>query len=166
MSISAAERARRIKIILFDVDGVLTDGTIWLVPAPANQATQQQLAAKQHEVAGHKDTVGFGIQSTTMAEAKGLRNRRIMLMYAARNAILPQVTALAITLGFVVSGQVLIETIFSYPGVGFDLVTAATNQDYPLLQGLLLFIVAAVLLANFMVDILYSWLDPRARVEA
>lgn len=101
----------------------------------------------------------------TMAEAKGLSNLRVMLMYAARNAILPQITALAITLGFVVSGQVLIETIFSYPGVGFDLVTAATNQDYPLLQGLLLFIVAAVLLANFVVDILYSRLDPRARTE-
>jgi peptide/nickel transport system permease protein len=100
-----------------------------------------------------------------MAEAKGLKGWRVMLMYAARNAILPQVTALAITLGFVVSGQVLIESIFSYPGVGFDLVTAATNQDYPLLQGLLLFIVAAVLTANFVVDILYSRLDPRARVE-
>ena len=101
-----------------------------------------------------------------MAEAKGLKSWRVMIMYAARNAILPQVTALAITLGFVVSGQVLIESIFSYPGVGFDLVTAATNQDYPLLQGLLLFIVAAVLMANFLVDILYSRLDPRARVEA
>ncbi len=72
---TAAERARRIKIILFDVDGVLTDGTIWLVPAPARSdagaATQQQLEDKQHEVAGRKDTVGFGIQSTTMMEAKG-----------------------------------------------------------------------------------------------
>jgi peptide/nickel transport system permease protein len=102
----------------------------------------------------------------TMAEAKGLKSMRVMIMYAARNAILPQVTALAITLGFVVSGQVLIETIFSYPGVGFDLVTAATNQDYPLLQGLLLFIVAAVLMANFLIDLLYARLDPRARVEA
>jgi peptide/nickel transport system permease protein len=102
----------------------------------------------------------------TMAEAKGLKGRRVMIMYAARNAILPQFTALAITIGFVVSGQVLVETIFSYPGVGFDLVSAATNQDYPLLQALLLFIVAAVLTANFLIDILYSRLDPRARVEA
>jgi peptide/nickel transport system permease protein len=102
----------------------------------------------------------------SMAEAKGLKNMRVMIMYAARNAILPQVTALAIALGFVVSGQVLIESIFSYPGVGFDLVTAATNQDYPLLQALLLFIVAAVLVANFLIDILYSRLDPRTRVEA
>jgi peptide/nickel transport system permease protein len=102
----------------------------------------------------------------TMAEVKGLSTFRVMIMYAARNAILPQVTSLAITLGFVVSGQVLIESIFSYPGVGYDLVTAATQEDYPLLQGLLLFIVLAVLVANFCVDILYSRLDPRARAEA
>lgn len=102
----------------------------------------------------------------TMAEAKGLRPRRIMLMYAARNAILPQITSFAIALGFVVSGQVLIELIFDYPGVGFDLVQAATSEDYPLLQGLLLFIVLAVLIANFLVDILYSRLDPRVRQEA
>lgn len=102
----------------------------------------------------------------TMAEVKGLKTLRVMIMYAARNAILPQVTALAITIGFVVSGQVLIESIFSYPGVGNDLVTAATQQDYPLLQGLLLFIVLAVLAANFVIDILYSRLDPRARQGA
>jgi peptide/nickel transport system permease protein len=102
----------------------------------------------------------------TMAEAKGLKGARVMIMYAARNAILPQVTALAITLGFVISGQVLIESIFSYPGVGYDLVFAATQEDYPLLQGLLLFIVAAVLMANFVIDVLYSRLDPRARSEA
>jgi 3-deoxy-D-manno-octulosonate 8-phosphate phosphatase (KDO 8-P phosphatase) len=74
MSMSAAERARRIKIILFDVDGVLTDGTIWLVPAPARDTgavTQQQLADKQREVAGRTDSIGFGIQSATMMEAKG-----------------------------------------------------------------------------------------------
>lgn len=66
MSLTAAERARRIKVVLFDVDGVLTDGTIWLVPAPspaASAATQQQLASK--------DGVGFGVSSTTMMEAKG-----------------------------------------------------------------------------------------------
>ena len=59
----------------------------------------------------------------------------------------------------------LVETVFSYPGVGFDLVQAATLNDYPLLQGLLLFIVAAVLVANFVVDLLYVRLDPRARAE-
>src|SRR5579884_2600790 len=97
----------------------------------------------------------------TMAEAKGLSPRRVMLWYAARNAILPQLTSFAIALGLVVSGQVLIELVFSYPGVGFELVQAAFNEDYPLLQGLLLVIVLAVLVANFLMDMLYAWLDPR-----
>jgi peptide/nickel transport system permease protein len=101
----------------------------------------------------------------TMAEAKGLRPLRVMLAYAARNAILPQITAFAIALGFVVSGQVLIEVVFNYPGVGFDLVQAAKSDDYPLLQGLLMFIVVAILVANFCVDLLYAWLDPRVRQE-
>jgi len=101
----------------------------------------------------------------TMAEAKGLPQRRVMLWYAARNAILPQLTSFAIALGLVVSGQVLIELVFSYPGVGFELVQAAFNEDYPLLQGLLLVIVLAVLIANFLMDCLYAWLDPRARQE-
>jgi peptide/nickel transport system permease protein len=102
----------------------------------------------------------------TMAEAKGLPTFRIMTMYAARNAILPQLTSFAIALGLVVSGQVLIELVFSYPGVGYELVQSAFNQDYPLLQGLLLVIVLAVLIANFLMDMLYVWLDPRARQEA
>lgn len=102
----------------------------------------------------------------TMAEAKGLSPLRVMMWYGARNAVLPQLTSFAIALGLVVSGQVLIELVFSYPGVGFELVQSAFNQDYPLLQGLLLFIVLAVLVANFIMDMLYAWLDPRARQEA
>jgi peptide/nickel transport system permease protein len=101
----------------------------------------------------------------TMAQAKGLSNRRVMLMYAARNAILPSITGFAMSLGFVVGGQVLVESIFSYPGVGLALVTAATGEDFPLLQALLLFIVLAVLLANFIADIAYVRLDPRVRAE-
>jgi peptide/nickel transport system permease protein len=102
----------------------------------------------------------------TMAQAKGLSEKRVMLMYAARNAILPQVTSFALTLAFIVSGQVLVETVFSYPGVGYDLVQAATLNDYPLLQGLLLIIVVAVLIANFVTDLIYVRLDPRVRQEA
>ncbi len=100
-----------------------------------------------------------------MAQAKGLSDKRVMVMYAARNAILPSITGFAMSLGFVVGGQVLVETVFSYPGVGFDLVNAATSDDFPLLQGLLLFVVLAVLLANFLADIAYVWLDPRVRTE-
>lgn len=99
----------------------------------------------------------------TMAEAKGLKQRRIMFNYAARNALLPSVTGFGIALGFVLSGQILIETIFSYPGLGFLLVSAVNTRDYPLMQGLFLMITVAVLAANFIVDIIYTRLDPRVR---
>lgn len=107
----------------------------------------------------------LGEEYITMAEAKGLKDRRVMMNYAARNAILPQVTSFALALGYVVSGQILIETVFSYPGVGYDLYQAATQQDYPLLQGLLVFIVAAVLIANLIADLVYVKLDPRVAAE-
>jgi peptide/nickel transport system permease protein len=108
----------------------------------------------------------LGEDYITMAETKGLSDRRIMFMYAARNAILPQVTSFALSLAFVVGGQVLIETVFSYPGVGYDMVNAANQQDYPLLQGLLVIIIVAVLIANLITDLIYVRLDPRARQEA
>jgi peptide/nickel transport system permease protein len=107
----------------------------------------------------------LGEEYIVMAEAKGLSERRVVLNYAARNAILPQVTSFAMALGFVVGGQVLIETVFSYPGVGYDMVNAANQQDYPLLQGLLLFIVVAVLIVNLIADLIYVKLDPRVAVE-
>lgn len=107
----------------------------------------------------------LGEDYITMAEAKGLSERRVMLNYAARNAILPQVTAFALSLAFVVSGQVLIETVFSYPGVGYDLTAAATQQDYPLLSGLLVIIVLTVLVANLIADVVYVRLDPRIAQE-
>jgi peptide/nickel transport system permease protein len=99
----------------------------------------------------------------TMAEAKGLKQRKIMFNYAARNALLPGITSFGIALGFVLSGQILIEQIFSYPGLGFQLVNAVGRRDYPLMGGLFLAITVAVLAANFVVDILYTWLDPRVR---
>jgi peptide/nickel transport system permease protein len=101
----------------------------------------------------------------TMAEAKGLSQRRIMFGYAARNAILPSVTGFGIFLGSILSGQVLIEQVFSYPGLGFLLVSAVGRRDYPLMQGLFLGITAGVLLLNFLVDILYTRIDPRVRAE-
>jgi len=99
----------------------------------------------------------------TMAEAKGLRQHRIMFNYAARNALLPSVTGFGVFLGFVLSGQVLIEQVFAYPGLGFLLVGAVGSRDYPLMQGLFLMITTAVLAANFLVDVLYTRLDPRVR---
>ncbi|WP_144627784.1 ABC transporter permease [Arthrobacter woluwensis] len=99
----------------------------------------------------------------TMAEAKGLRPGRIMFRYAARNAMLPSVTSFGMSLGFVVGGALLTEVVFAYPGVGYQLLNAVQGLDYPLMQGLFLTITAAVLLANFLVDVLYVRLDPRVR---
>lgn len=100
----------------------------------------------------------------TFAEAKGLSVRRIMFSYATRNAMLPAITSLGLSLGFVLSGALLTEIVFSYPGLGFLLLSAVNNLDYPLLQGLLLMTTLAVLIANFLIDIVYAWLDPRIRL--
>ncbi|WP_224367903.1 ABC transporter permease [Hyalangium versicolor] len=99
----------------------------------------------------------------TMANAKGLSQWRIMFHYAARNALLPNVTGFGMALGFVLSGSLLTEKVFSYPGQGYLLIQAVRNQDYPLMQGIFLTITFAVLAANLLVDIVYVWLDPRAR---
>lgn len=100
-----------------------------------------------------------------MAEAKGLRPNRVMMQYAARNALLPSVTAFGMSLGFIVGGALLTEVVFAYPGVGYTLLSAVQNLDYPLMQGLFLTITTAVLIANFFVDIVYVRLDPRVRVS-
>ena len=102
----------------------------------------------------------------TMAEAKGLSTPRIMFMYAARNALLPQVTSLAISLGYALTSLVLIENIFSYPGLGYQLVNSVLARDYPLMQALFFIIAVAMLLANFLADIAYSFLDPRVGVRS
>jgi peptide/nickel transport system permease protein len=100
-----------------------------------------------------------------MAQAKGLPKRRV-LGYAARNAILPSVTGFSLAIGFVVSGALLTEIVFDYPGIGYLLKQAVLNHDYPLLQGLFLIITFAVLAANLIGDFVYVFLDPRARREA
>jgi peptide/nickel transport system permease protein len=102
----------------------------------------------------------------TLAEMKGLPEREVVTQYAARNALLPAVTGFAMSLGFVVGGAVLTEIVFSYPGIGYALFQAVSNQDYPLMQAIFLIIVTAVLVANFLVDILYSRLDPRVQTGA
>jgi peptide/nickel transport system permease protein len=100
-----------------------------------------------------------------MAQAKGLSERRVMVTYAARNAILPNITGFAISLGFVIGGSLLTEIVFSYPGIGYFLLQAVQASDYPLMQGIFLIIALAVLIANFLADILYVVLDPRVRQE-
>ncbi len=100
-----------------------------------------------------------------MAQAKGLRQRRVMFAYAARNAILPSVTGFAIALGAVVGGALLVEIVFSYPGIGYALFQAIQSQDYFLADGILLLVIVATVLMNLVVDVLYSVLDPRVRQE-
>jgi len=101
-----------------------------------------------------------------LAWAKGLPPRQIVLRYAARNALLPSITGFGMAIGFVLSGSLLTEIVFSYPGLGYLLVEAVRNQDYALMQGLFLLITLAVLAANFLVDVTYVWLDPRTRAHA
>jgi peptide/nickel transport system permease protein len=105
----------------------------------------------------------LGDDYVTFAEANGLKARTIALKYAARNAILPNLTGFGLALGGVVGGSILVERVFGYPGIGYLLFNAVTNQDYPLMQALFLMITLSVLVANFIVDILYGVLDPRTR---
>ena len=98
-----------------------------------------------------------------VAQAKGLSARRVMFTYGARNAILPNIAGFALALGFVVAGALVMEIVFSYPGVGFTLYNAVTSNDYPLMQGIFLVISLTVLTASLLADIAYAILDPRAR---
>jgi peptide/nickel transport system permease protein len=88
-----------------------------------------------------------------------------MVGYAARNAVLPSVSGFAISLGFVVSGAIAMEYVFSYPGIGDKLVQSVSNNDYPLMQGIFLVITFAVLGANLLVDLAHGFIDPRTRLS-
>jgi peptide/nickel transport system permease protein len=100
-----------------------------------------------------------------IAQAKGLPKQKV-IWYAARNAILPSVSGFSLAIGFVVSGALLTEIVFSYPGIGFVLYQAVINHDAPLMQGIFLIITVAVLAANLIADFAYLILDPRTRQEA
>jgi peptide/nickel transport system permease protein len=95
------------------------------------------------------------------ADAMGLRDRTIFARYAIRNALLPQVTALALALGTIVSGAVLVEVIFGYPGIGTMLYQAIRGSDYYLVQGIVFVVIVSIGLATFILDIIYPLLDPR-----
>jgi peptide/nickel transport system permease protein len=100
-----------------------------------------------------------------MGRAKGLSNRKIMYGYAARNAFLPNLSGFAMSLGFVISGTILVEYVFNYPGLGYRFYEATVSTDYPLLQALFLMVTLAVLLAVLLCDFATFWLDPRARAK-
>lgn len=97
------------------------------------------------------------------AKAKGFRERYILMKHALPNALLPMVTIVAINIGFVVAGAIQIETIFSWPGLGRLMYEALKARDYPLLQGIFLIVTVSVVLANFLADITYSYIDPRVK---
>ena len=100
-----------------------------------------------------------------LAEAKGLRPRYILYRYMIRNAILPQITAFALKIGLLVAGQVLVERIFAYNGMGKLLYDAILDQDFPVIQGISYVIILMTALAVFFVDLLYPFIDPRIRHE-
>ncbi|MCL4189079.1 MAG: ABC transporter permease [Rhodobacteraceae bacterium] len=103
----------------------------------------------------------LGEDHITLAEAKGLRERRIFLRYGLRTAMLPQLTRLALALGHIVSGAILVEVIFSYPGIGFRLFQAVQAKDYFVIQGIVLMLTVSLALATFLLDLIYPLIDPR-----
>ncbi|SFZ85496.1 peptide/nickel transport system permease protein [Devosia enhydra] len=105
----------------------------------------------------------LGEDYIVMGRAKGLSDQRVMLWYAARNALLPTVSALAISLGSVLGGSLVAEVVYNYPGLGNTLYQAILARDYPVIQGQLLIMTGAMLVANFLVDLSYVLLDPRLK---
>lgn len=98
-----------------------------------------------------------------VAQAKGMPNDRVLWRYAARNAVLPQIQSFALSIGFIVGGTIVMEMVFSYPGVGKLLLDATNAKDYALMQGVFLVITLSVLIANLLADLAYAFLDPRTR---
>ncbi len=99
------------------------------------------------------------------AKAKGLSTFRTLRDHALKNAMLPMVTMIALTLGYTVGGAIQVETVFSWPGIGRLMYEAVQKRDYPVLQGTFLLLAISVILANLLADLLYSVLDPRVKVE-
>ncbi|MET3926958.1 ABC transporter permease [Devosia sp. 2618] len=103
----------------------------------------------------------LGEDYIALADAKGLKPKRIFLRYGMRNALLPQMTKLAMALGHIVSGAILVEVIFSYPGIGFRLYQAIQSKDYFVIQGIVLLLSVSIAVAMFILDLIYPLIDPR-----
>jgi peptide/nickel transport system permease protein len=102
-----------------------------------------------------------GEEYITLCRAKGDPERSIMFKHAARNAMLPTITATAIAIGFAAGGNVLVETVFGWPGIGRELVNAVLRRDYPVAQGIFLVFSTIVVFMNLIADLIYGWFDPR-----
>jgi peptide/nickel transport system permease protein len=106
----------------------------------------------------------LGEDYMTLAHAKGLQPRRIFFRYSLRNAMLPQITALALSLAGIMSGAIIVEVVFAYPGIGYLLFRAISGNDYFVIQGVTLFVILSVALALLIVDLIYPLLDPRIQL--
>jgi peptide/nickel transport system permease protein len=105
----------------------------------------------------------LGTEYVKQARAKGLSERAVIWRHAVRNSLSPQLTSFGLTLAFAITGAVLVETVFSWPGLGQLAYQAMLSRDYPLIQGTVLLVALLVIVANFMVDVLYAYVDPRIR---
>jgi ABC-type dipeptide/oligopeptide/nickel transport system permease component len=106
----------------------------------------------------------LGKDYITTARAKGLRESKILRGHAMRNALLPVVTMTGINFAFAIGGIIEAETVFSWPGIGRLTYDAVMKRDYPLLQGIFLVFAVSVVLVNFIVDLIYGYIDPRIKV--
>ena len=100
------------------------------------------------------------------ARAKGASTGRLLVHHVLRNSLLPVVTILGMDLGLAIGSAIFTESVFNLPGLGQELVTAALNDDRPLVVGIVVLTTAAVIAFNLMIDLAYAWLDPRIRLEA
>jgi peptide/nickel transport system permease protein len=107
----------------------------------------------------------YGEDFVEMAKAKGLPERQVLYKHAARNALLPVVTQLAITIGLAAGGQVVVEVVFSWPGLGREILQAVRTSDFPLAQATFMLMAVLVIIMNFFVDLVYSALDPRVHLR-
>ena len=102
----------------------------------------------------------------TTARAKGLTERVVLWHHVVRNALIPIITVVGLELGTLLSGSIIVETVFSWPGSGALLISAITSRDYPLITGVVLMYTMAFVIINFTIDVLYAWIDPRIRFES
>jgi peptide/nickel transport system permease protein len=105
----------------------------------------------------------MGEDYITTVRAKGIREGRVLWGHAVRNAMLPTISVIALSIGYIIGGAIVVEVVFSYPGLGLLTFQALDAQDFLLLQGLFLFFTLAVLVSNLVADLLYSYFDPRVR---
>jgi ABC-type dipeptide/oligopeptide/nickel transport system permease component len=105
----------------------------------------------------------IGYEYVTTARAKGLSERRVIWGHALKNAILPVVTVIGVQMGYLLGGSILVETVFSWPGLGLQLYRAISSRDLPLVQGGVMLVSAVFVFLNLAVDVLYALLDPRVR---